>query len=88
MDEQAMVSEITRLLEDFEVQVKVRNLEDSELSARSGMVRVRGEAVVYLHHRLDLVARIDILVDALRGFDLSDVFVSPALREMLDQEEE
>ena len=84
MDALAMLDEIMRVLESVGARVQVRNLDMGDMPARSGLVHVRGEPVVYLHNKLDREERIEVLIGVLKKFDLADVFISPALRERLE----
>jgi GGDEF domain-containing protein len=51
-----------------------------------GCCRVKGEEFVIIHRRASLQDKIQIIVDALKRHDLSDVYVLPSLRKMLDKD--
>ncbi len=86
MDSPTMLAELLRLLDSLDVKVQIRNLDDSSMPASSGLVKVRGKEVVYLHNRLSRKERTEVLIEALGNFDLTDVYMSPALRERLEKE--
>ncbi len=52
---------------------------------RSGSCRVRESSVIFLDRGLAPAAQIDILVDELAGRPLDDVYLSPAVRRLLDR---
>ena len=51
---------------------------------RSGTCRVRGEEVLFVDRSLSAVERVTVLTDELRRRDLQGVYVSPALRRLLE----
>ena len=51
--------------------------------ARSGTCRVHGEDVLFIDRSLGPTERLEILIDGLRGRDLEGLYVSPALRRLL-----
>ena len=52
---------------------------------RSGMCRVRGEEVLFVDRSLSTADRVAVLTDELRRRDLHGVYVSPALRRLLER---
>ena len=54
--------------------------------ARSGACRVNDRNVILLDRRLSPTERLEVLCNALAGRDLDGVFLSPALRAMVERE--
>jgi len=52
---------------------------------RSGLCRVRGEDVIFLDRNLPPEERVQVLVDGLAGRDVETVYLSPALRRLLER---
>jgi hypothetical protein len=52
---------------------------------RSGICRVRGEDVIFLDRNLPPEERVQVLVDGLAGRDVETVYLSPALRRLLER---
>ena len=52
---------------------------------RSGACRVRGDDVVFLDRHLQPAERLEVLLDALAGRDLEGLYVSPALRRLVER---
>ena len=52
---------------------------------RSGVCRVRGEEVVFLDRNLPPEERVQVLLDGLAGRDVETVYLSPALRRLLER---
>jgi hypothetical protein len=51
---------------------------------RSGMCRLRGEEVLFVDRSLPLAERVAVLTEELRRRDLQGIYVSPALRCLLE----
>jgi len=52
---------------------------------RSGVCRIRGEDVIFLDRNLPPEERVQVLVDGLAGRDVETVYLSPALRRLLER---
>lgn len=52
---------------------------------RSGLCRVRGEDVIFLDRNLPPDERVQVLIDGLAGRDVETVYLSPALRRLLER---
>lgn len=52
---------------------------------RSGRCRVRGADVIFLDRSLASGERVQVLLDGLAGRDVDGVYVSPALRRLLER---
>src|SRR5213595_4021863 len=52
---------------------------------RSGACRVRGAEVIFLDRHLQPAERLEVLLDALAGRDLEGLYVSPALRRLVER---
>ena len=74
------------LLEKLHIGIRYENLadRDGELSLRGGMCRLRGTRVIIIDIRLSPRKRCEMMIDALKGIDMSDVFVPPVLRQLID----
>jgi len=54
------------------------------LGARGGMCRVRGMSVVFVDSHAPIADRVAVLAQVLSGLDLSDVYVPPQVRNLVD----
>ena len=52
---------------------------------RSGLCRVRGEDVIFLDRNLPPDERVQVLLDGLAGRDVETLYLSPALRRLLER---
>ena len=83
MDAEALYAELIAAAEQVGLEVRLRNLEDADPPAKSGLVRLKGKAVLFLHAGLPLPERSAALARALREFDLESLYLSPAARQAI-----
>ena len=57
------------------------------LPVRSGLCQVRGQWTLFLDSTLSAAEQVEVLVEALSRFDLSGVYLRPAIRQMLEGED-
>jgi N-dimethylarginine dimethylaminohydrolase len=55
-----------------------------ELTGLGGLCRIEGQYILIIHSKATVKDKIEILSEALRRFDLSDIYLKPVLRELLD----
>jgi hypothetical protein len=83
---ETLCEELKTLAERLGVRVREETLlREVGYHARSGGCRVRGEAIVFLDRSLPAAERAGVLLDELRGYDLQGVYVSPAVRRLLER---
>jgi len=58
------------------------NVEDS--SSNGGLCRIKGHYVLIIHSQASDKEKIRLLTEALRLFPLNDIYLKPALRELLE----
>ena len=81
-----LLEQLEQLAARLGVEVRYEYLgeRDDGPSFRSGTCRVRGEPVVIIDRYRSPVERCRLLLCELQTYDLSKVFVSPAVRRLLD----
>jgi hypothetical protein len=86
-DVDAMVEELRTAARTLGFEVREEELlREVGYRARSGACRVNDRNVILLDRRLSPAERLEVLCNALAGRDLDGVFLSPALRAMVERE--
>ena len=88
MNEEVLLYQLEELAEKLEILVRDENINVEESSSTGGLCRVEGEYVLLLNSKATVKEKIQVIVKALRQFDLSDIYVKPAIRELLEVFEE
>jgi hypothetical protein len=87
MDENSLIDLLEELAEGFGVKVRydaIRQDEDAVYVA-GGLCLLKGEYVVIVNSKATAKERINTLATALKHFDLDQVYIRPALRELLNE---
>jgi len=84
MNEAAILQQLEELAEGLGVRVLYESLDREEVVVRSGTCTLRGQLLVIIDHQLPPAGRIPVLADCLSRFDLSTIYLIPAVRELID----
>ena len=72
------------LAEKIGIEVSVHNLKISGFAIKSGICRIKGKNRIVLDKHLSKDDQIDVLIDCLRTFSLDDIYIVPAIRDLLN----
>lgn len=84
MTETIILQQLEDLAERLGVKVLYEDLDREELVVKSGSCVLRGQLLVVIDHQLAPSGRIRVLADCLARFDLSTVYLVPAVRELIE----
>jgi hypothetical protein len=84
--EEALCEELKEVARRLGVQVREEVLlREVGYHVRSGGCRVRGEDVIFLDRGLPTAERVEVLLNELAGRDFESLYLSPALRRLVDR---
>jgi hypothetical protein len=86
LKQEGLLSQLEELTESLGVKIRYEKIVKEGSYFSGGLCKIKGEDVIIINSKAAVEDKIEILSDALRSFDLSQVFVKPALREFLGQE--
>jgi len=72
------------LAERLGIEVSVHNLKISGFPVKSGICRIKGKNRIVLDKRMSKDDQIDVLVDCLGTFSIDDIYIVPAIRDLLN----
>lgn len=90
MDDHTTLTQLEELADKLGVPIRYDKIkpEEDEIVISGGLCRVRGNLVIIINSKITTRNKIQALVEALKHFDLDGVYVRPALRELLEKEQE
>ena len=88
MDDSTTLSLLEELAVRLGMKIRYEPLMIDGAAQLGGFCRIKGEAFVIIHQDATLGEKIHILIDAVKRHDLSDIFVMPSLRHILDDQDE
>ncbi len=84
MVEATILQQLEELAERLGVRVLYESLSQEEFLIRSGTCTLRGQLLAVIDHKLTAADRIRVLADCLARFDLSAIYLVPAVREIIE----
>ena len=86
MDDHIALDQLEALAYGLGIEVRYENIPQDDVTIYGGLYRLKGKNVIVIDSRAKAKDRIRTLVQALKPFDLTDVYIRPALRELLEKE--
>jgi ABC-type enterochelin transport system substrate-binding protein len=84
MKPENIYQELKDLAEKLEVTVSEQNFRTSGIKIKSGLCKVKGKNLFVMDKHKSLKKKIEILASQLAAIPHEDVFIVPAIRELLD----
>lgn len=85
MDDEILLSQLEELAEKLEISVRDENINIDESSIHGGLCRVEGQYVIILNSKTTAQEKIQVAIKALQQFNLSEIYIKPAIRELLEE---
>ena len=84
MVEAIILQQLEELAERLGVKILYESLGQEEFVIRSGSCTLRGQLLAIIDQRLPPAEQIRVLADCLARFDLSTIYLVPAVRELIE----
>jgi hypothetical protein len=87
MDQDAIIDELEELAKRFGIQIRYEPIKQDEDLVRvvGGLCLLRGEYVLIINSKTAVADKIRTFAEALRHFDLDQIYIKPAVRELLEK---
>lgn len=85
MDDHIALDQLEALAYSLGVEVRYERIPQDDVTISGGLYRLKGKNVIVVDARASVKDRVRTLVQALKPFDLTNVYVRPALRERLEK---
>jgi hypothetical protein len=85
VDDHIALDQLEALAYSLGVEVRYEKIPQDDVTISGGLYRLKGKNVIVIESRATTKDRIRILVQALKPFDLANVYIRPALRELLEK---
>ena len=85
MDDYATMALLEELAYRLGIQIRYEKIKDEESVGSGGLCRFKGKDVMLVDSRATTKDKIQTLVKALKHYDLENVYIRPALRELLER---
>jgi hypothetical protein len=88
MNEEVLLNQLEELAEKIGILVRNENINIEESSSTGGLCRIEGKYVLILNSKVTVKEKNQVMIKALQQFDLSDIYIKPVIRELLEGYEE
>jgi len=88
MNEAVLLNQLEDLAEKLGILVRDENINIEESSSSGGLCRIEGEYVLILNSKATVKEKNQVMIKALQQFDLSDIYIKPVIRELLEEYKE
>ena len=84
MDDNSILSHLEALAHILEIEIRYEPLESETTFRSGGLCRVRDKRFIIVNERASTGEKVQTIAKALRRFDLSRIYLKPALRDLLE----
>jgi hypothetical protein len=86
VDDHIALDQLEALAYGLGIEVRYEKIPQDDVTISGGLYRLKGKNVIVIDSRAKAKDRIRTLVQALKPFNLNNVYIRPALRELLEKE--
>jgi hypothetical protein len=83
-----LLNQLEELVGKLDIALRYENVNLEESTESGGLCRLKGEYVLIIHSQASVEEKIRILVEALKHFPLGEIYVKPAIRQLLEDSKE
>ncbi|PKN04793.1 MAG: hypothetical protein CVU74_05090 [Deltaproteobacteria bacterium HGW-Deltaproteobacteria-9] len=84
MNEEVLLNQLEELAEKLGILVRDENINIEETSSNGGLCRLEGKYVLILNSQVTVKEKNQVMIKALQQFDLSEIYIKPVIRELLE----
>jgi hypothetical protein len=84
MNDEVILSYLEELAEKLDILVRDENINIEESSSSGGLCRIEGKQVFILNSKATVKEKIQVMIAALHQFDLTQMYIKPVIRELLE----
>jgi hypothetical protein len=88
LEDELILNQLEELTEKLGITVRRENVNAEGSSSSGGLCRLKGKYVLIIDSQASRKEKIRVIKEALKRFDLGDVYVRPGLRELLEGSED
>jgi len=86
LDETVTLGYLEALAHNLGVEIRYESMEGDDPFSSGGMCRIRDKQVIIINQRAATADKVRTLVKALKCFDLTQIYLRPVLRDLLEDE--
>lgn len=87
MNNEALLNQLEELAGKLGITVRYERMNVEDSSGAGGLCRADGKYILLVHSRLNARQKVQVMAKALQGFDFTEIYLKPAVRELLEHSE-
>jgi hypothetical protein len=87
MDDEILLSQLEEIAERLGISVRDENINIDDVSSTGGLCLVEGQYIMILNSKTTVKEKIQVAIKALRQFNFNEIYIKPAIRELLEEYE-
>lgn len=88
MNDEILLNQLKELAEKLGILVRDENINFEEYTSIGGLCRVEGKSIIILNSKSQAKDKNQVMIKALKQFDISEIYIKPIIRELLEGYEE
>jgi len=88
LNDELLLSHLEGLAYKLGIEVRYENVNWEGSSSAGGLCRLQGEYVLIIDFQATTKNKIMVIIEALKRFDLGDIYVKPVIRKLLEGSKE
>lgn len=84
MNEEILLNHLEELAEKLGILVRDENINIEESSSTGGLCRVEGKHILILNSKATVKEKNQVMITALQQFGVSEIYIKPVIRELLE----
>ena len=80
------IEDLKSVAEKLAIEIQITNLNDKDLHIQSGYCKLNGKDLILLDKNLSLQEQTEVILQALKNFDLDSIYVASCIRELIEIE--
>ena len=85
-DIKSKIEDLTSVVEKLAIEIQITNLNDQDFHIQSGYCKLNGKNLILLDKNLSLQEQTEVILQALKNFDLDSIYVASWIRELIEIE--
>jgi hypothetical protein len=85
MEKEFLLSQLEELAGKLGIAIRYENVTTEESAGSGGLCRMKGDYFLIIHSQAAPEEKVRIFLEALKLFPLGDIYVKPAIRELLEE---
>jgi len=85
-DVKSKIEDLKDVAEKLAIEIEIANLNDQEFQIQSGYCKMNGKDLILLDKNISLQEQSEVILQALKNFDLDNIYVASWIREIIELE--